>query len=56
MWFNLLGLPLLRRFPLVLTVHDPLIHLGDEHSATTPQWIYDALAIERENVSFMLRR
>jgi len=41
MWFNLLGLPLLRKFPLVLTVHDPLIHPGDEHSATTPQWIHD---------------
>jgi glycosyltransferase involved in cell wall biosynthesis len=41
MWFNLLGLPLLRQFPIVLTVHDPLIHPGDEHSATTPQWIHD---------------
>jgi starch synthase len=41
MWFNLLGLPLLRDFPLVLTVHDPTIHLGDGHSAKTPQWVYD---------------
>ena len=41
MWFNLLGLPLLRDFPIVLTVHDPLIHLGDGHSAKTPQWVYD---------------
>jgi glycosyltransferase involved in cell wall biosynthesis len=41
MWFNLLGLPLLRGIPLVLTVHDSLIHVGDASSAKTPQWIYD---------------
>ncbi len=41
MWFNLLGLPLLRDIPLVLTVHDSLIHVGDAASAKTPQWIYD---------------
>jgi glycosyltransferase involved in cell wall biosynthesis len=41
MWFNLLGLPLLRDIPLVLTVHDSLIHVGDASSAKTPQWIYD---------------
>jgi glycosyltransferase involved in cell wall biosynthesis len=41
MWFNLLALPLLRRFPLVLTVHDPLIHVGDEQTGKTPQWIFD---------------
>ena len=41
MWFNLFGLPLLRDIPLVLTVHDSLIHVGDADSAKTPQWIYD---------------
>jgi starch synthase len=41
LWFNLLALPLLRRFPLVLTVHDPLIHVGDAPTGRTPQWIYD---------------
>jgi glycosyltransferase involved in cell wall biosynthesis len=41
MWFNLLALPLLRGFPLVLTVHDPLIHVGDEQTGKTPQWIFD---------------
>lgn len=40
-WFNLLGLPLLRRYPLVLTVHDSLIHVGDAATAKTPQWVYD---------------
>jgi starch synthase len=41
MWFNLLGLPLLRNIPLVLTVHDSLIHVGDSSTAKTPQWVYD---------------
>jgi glycosyltransferase involved in cell wall biosynthesis len=41
MWFNLLGLPLLRGIPLVLTVHDPLIHVGDAQTGKTPQWIFD---------------
>ena len=41
MWFNLLGLALLRDIPLVLTVHDSLIHVGDADSAKTPQWVYD---------------
>jgi glycosyltransferase involved in cell wall biosynthesis len=41
MWFNLLGLPLLRNIPLVLTVHDSLIHVGDAATAKTPQWVYD---------------
>jgi glycosyltransferase involved in cell wall biosynthesis len=40
-WFNLLGLPLLRGIPLVLTVHDSVIHVGDAFSAKTPQWVYD---------------
>jgi glycosyltransferase involved in cell wall biosynthesis len=41
MWFNLLALPLLRDIPLVLTVHDSLIHVGDAASAKTPQWVLD---------------
>jgi glycosyltransferase involved in cell wall biosynthesis len=41
LWFNLLGLPLLRRFPLVLTVHDSQIHVGDAATGKTPQWVYD---------------
>ncbi|HEY3108100.1 MAG TPA: glycosyltransferase family 4 protein [Chloroflexota bacterium] len=36
LWFNL-ALPLLSRYPLVLTVHDPLHHLGDEGAQRTPQ-------------------
>lgn len=41
LWFNLLALPLLRDIPLVITVHDSLIHVGDAATAKTPQWIYD---------------
>ncbi len=41
MWFNLLALPLLQDIPLVLTVHDSLIHVGDAASAKTPQWVLD---------------
>jgi glycosyltransferase involved in cell wall biosynthesis len=41
LWFNLLGLPLLRRIPMVLTVHDPLIHVGDAQTSKTPQWVFD---------------
>jgi glycosyltransferase involved in cell wall biosynthesis len=41
LWFNLLALPFLRRYPLVLTVHDSLIHVGDAPTAKTPQWVYD---------------
>ena len=36
LWFNLL-LPTLRRYPLVITVHDPVHHVGDVESARTPQ-------------------
>jgi glycosyltransferase involved in cell wall biosynthesis len=31
----------LRRFPLVLTVHDSQIHVGDALTAKTPQWVFD---------------
>jgi glycosyltransferase involved in cell wall biosynthesis len=34
-------LPLLGNRPLVLTVHDSLIHVGDADSGKTPQWVYD---------------
>ena len=51
MWFNLLGLPLLRDIPLVLTVHDSLIHVGDAASAKTPQWVYDLACVRaRERI------
>jgi starch synthase len=51
LWFNLLGLPLLRRYPLVLTVHDSLIHVGDAMTAKTPQWVYDrACHMARERI------
>lgn len=39
--FNLLALPLLSKYPLVLTVHDALIHPGDADSAKAPQWVLD---------------
>ncbi len=39
-WFNF-ALPWLRRYPLVLTIHDPRIHLGDKFTQNTPQWIFD---------------
>ncbi len=39
-WFNLF-LPLLRRYPLVLTIHDPRHHPGDWGSYNTPQKIID---------------
>src|SRR5438045_2111587 len=39
-WFHL-ALPLLRRYPLVVTIHDVLRHVGDRESRKTPQWIAD---------------
>jgi starch synthase len=36
LWFNL-ALPLLRRYPLVVTIHDPKPHLGDRESGKTPR-------------------
>lgn len=38
MWFDL-ALPLLRRYPLALTVHDFRPHPGDQHFRQTPFWI-----------------
>jgi glycosyltransferase involved in cell wall biosynthesis len=40
LWFTA-SLPLLTRFPLVLTVHDPSRHLGDQGAQKTPQWLID---------------
>jgi glycosyltransferase involved in cell wall biosynthesis len=40
LWFNL-ALPLLNRYPLVLTIHDPRHHLGDRNAHKTPQMIMD---------------
>lgn len=39
-WFNLLLLPTLaKRFSVVISIHDPVHHLGDRSSRTTPQWL-----------------
>jgi glycosyltransferase involved in cell wall biosynthesis len=40
LWFNGF-LPLLRRYPLALTVHDPRHHLGDRGGHKTPQGVMD---------------
>lgn len=40
MWFNL-ALPLLSRYPLVVTIHDPRHHLGDREGQKAPQGIMD---------------
>lgn len=38
-WFSL-SLPLVRRrFPLVISIHDPVHHLGDRSSRRNPQWL-----------------
>lgn len=39
-WLNL-ALPLLRRYPLVFTIHDPRFHPGDKESQRMPQRIID---------------
>lgn len=40
MWFNA-ALSSLRRYPLVITIHDPRHHEGDVVSRKTPQWLMD---------------
>ena len=40
MWFNG-ALKKLKRYPLVITVHDPRHHAGDVDSKKTPQWLID---------------
>jgi glycosyltransferase involved in cell wall biosynthesis len=41
LYFNF-ALPLLRRYPLVITVHDPQHHVGDKESRKTPQFVMNA--------------
>jgi glycosyltransferase involved in cell wall biosynthesis len=60
MWFSL-WLPTLRRYPLVITVHDPVHHVGDAESARTPQrlvhWTYrraDELITHAEQLKSVL--
>ena len=44
LWFSLL-LPTLRRYPLVITVHDPVHHVGDVESARPRSgWCTGAIA------------
>lgn len=40
MWFNA-ALKKLKRYPLVITIHDPRHHAGDTVSQKTPQWLID---------------
>lgn len=40
MWFNA-ALKRLKKYPLVITIHDPRHHAGDEVSKKTPQWLLD---------------
>ena len=40
MWFNL-AMPLLRSYPVVMTIHDPRHHAGDRDSRRTPQFLMD---------------
>lgn len=38
LWFNF-ALPRLKKYPLVVTAHNVLHHLGDRSSRKTPQWV-----------------
>ena len=40
LWFNFL-LPFLKPYPLVVTIHDPQLHVGDKESHVMPQWVCD---------------
>jgi glycosyltransferase involved in cell wall biosynthesis len=40
LYFNAV-LPLLKRYPLVVTIHDPRQHVGDKDSRKVPQWLMD---------------
>ena len=40
MWFNAV-LKRLKKYPLVITIHDPRHHEGDQVSRKTPQWLLD---------------
>jgi len=59
-WFSL-ALPTLRKYPLVITVHDPVHHVGDLESAKNPQrlvhWTYrraDELITHAEHLKSIL--
>ncbi len=41
LWFNFGLRSIRKRFPLVITIHDPRYHAGDFESQKTPQWITD---------------
>ncbi len=41
LWFNWVLPRLHKRYPLVMTIHDPRHHLGDRGSHKTPQWLMD---------------
>jgi hypothetical protein len=40
LWLSLAS-PLLKRYPLVVTLHDVTPHVGDRSSKKTPKWITD---------------
>ncbi|MEM7313661.1 MAG: glycosyltransferase family 4 protein [Planctomycetota bacterium] len=40
LWFNFV-LRQLKKYPLVVTIHDPRHHAGDSVSQKTPQWVID---------------
>lgn len=40
LWFNV-ALPLLSSYPMVVTVHDPIRHIGDGSSSRLLQWSFD---------------
>ena len=41
LWFNFALRSLRRKYPVVITIHDPRYHAGDVESQKTPQWITD---------------
>ncbi|XZE54984.1 glycosyltransferase family 4 protein [Planctomycetaceae bacterium SH139] len=41
LWFNFAIPELRKKYPLVLTIHDPRHHAGDRDSQKTPQWVMD---------------
>src|SRR6056297_1996107 len=41
LWFNFAIPTLRKKYPLVLTIHDPRHHAGDRDSQKTPQWVMD---------------
>ncbi len=41
LWFNFVLNQLAKRYPLVVTAHNPRHHIGDKSSRKTPQWVMD---------------